>query len=391
MPDLWMDVDAALSEVPVNLVPLIDNTDFKTREEAVAYNATGLELIWHFTKTDGTTTATVVTPTSGGDYDWAHQDGGLYTIEMPASGGASINNDTEGFGWFTGVATGVLPWRGPVIGFRASGLNDLLIDNAFSATRGLSGTALPAAAADAAGGLPVSDAGGLDLDAVKAKTDLIPASPAAVGSAMTLTSAYDAAKTAGDATAANQATIAAYIDTEVAAIKAKTDLIPAAPAATGDIPTAASIADAIWDEAIAGHTGSGSTGEALSGASAPSAASVADAVWDEAISGHAAAGSAGKAVADVLDDTGTSGVVVASGAKSGYSLASTGLDSIATTAPSGVASNFREMVVAVWRRLFKKVTMTSSEIKTFADDGTTVLTTQTAAADGTTETQGAAT
>jgi hypothetical protein len=34
-----------------------------------------------------------------------------------------------------------------------------------SATRGLAGTALPAAAADAAGGLPISDAGGLDLDA----------------------------------------------------------------------------------------------------------------------------------------------------------------------------------------------------------------------------------
>lgn len=34
----------------------------------------------------------------------------------------------------------------------------------YSATRGLTGTALPAAAADAAGGLPISDAGGLDLD-----------------------------------------------------------------------------------------------------------------------------------------------------------------------------------------------------------------------------------
>ena len=89
---------------------------------------------------------------------------------------------------------------------------------AYSATRGLSGTALPAAAADAAGGLAISDAGGLDLDAklantnevtaarmaaltdwinggrldllidaIKAKTDPLPASPAAVGSAMTLT------------------------------------------------------------------------------------------------------------------------------------------------------------------------------------------------------------
>lgn len=165
MPDLWMDVDAALAEVPVNIMPLLDDTDFKSREEAVAYNAAGLELIWHFVTTAGATSATVVTPTTGGNYDWAHQDGGLYTIEIPASGGASINNDTEGFGWFTGVATGVLPWRGPVIGFRAAGLNNALIDSAYSTTRGLAGTALPDAAADAAGGLPISDAGGLDLDA----------------------------------------------------------------------------------------------------------------------------------------------------------------------------------------------------------------------------------
>lgn len=38
----------------------------------------------------------------------------------------------------------------------------------YSATRGLAGTALPAAAADAAGGLPISDAGALDLDTLLA-------------------------------------------------------------------------------------------------------------------------------------------------------------------------------------------------------------------------------
>lgn len=57
-----------------------------------------------------------------------------------------------------------------------------------------------------------------------------------------------------------------YLDTEIAAIKAKTDNLPASPAATGDIPSAASIADAVWDEAISGHQGAGSTGEALSDA-----------------------------------------------------------------------------------------------------------------------------
>ena len=128
MPDIYLDVDTALAEVPVNIYPLVDDTDFKTREEAVAYNASGLELIWHFVTSAGAASATVVTPTTAGDYDWAHQDGGMYTIEIPASGGASINNDTEGYGWFTGVATGVMPWRGPVIGFRAAAINDAMCD-----------------------------------------------------------------------------------------------------------------------------------------------------------------------------------------------------------------------------------------------------------------------
>ena len=165
MADIMMDVDTALAEVPVNLMPLLDDTDFKTRETAVAYNAAGMDLVWNFVTTGGAFTQTAVTPTTAGTYDWTHQGDGMYSIEIPASGGASINNDTEGYGWFTGLATGVLPWRGPVIGFRAAGLNDLLMDSAYSTTRGLAGTALPAAAADAAGGLPISDAGGLDLDA----------------------------------------------------------------------------------------------------------------------------------------------------------------------------------------------------------------------------------
>jgi hypothetical protein len=166
MADLWMDVDTALSEVPVNIFPLIDDTDFKTIEDAVAYNATGMALFWHFVTSAGAYTVTAVTPTTAGNYDWTDQGtAGIYTIEIPASGGASINNDTEGYGWFTGKCTGVLPWRGPVIGFRAAALNDALIDSAWSTTRGLAGTALPNAAADAAGGLIISDAGGLDADA----------------------------------------------------------------------------------------------------------------------------------------------------------------------------------------------------------------------------------
>ena len=84
------------------------------------------------------------------------------------------------------------------------------------------------------------------VDAIKAKTDNLPADPAD-------DSDIDA----------QLAAIAGYIDTEIAAIKAKTDNLPASPAATGDIPTAAAIADAVWDEAATGHTDAGKAGAQL--------------------------------------------------------------------------------------------------------------------------------
>lgn len=62
------------------------------------------------------------------------------------------------------------------------------------------------------------------------------------------------------------------------------------------LPTAAENADAVWDEALAGHAAGGSAGAALSAATAPSAAAVADAVWDEILSGHAVSGSTGEAL-----------------------------------------------------------------------------------------------
>lgn len=106
--------------VPVNQAPLIDDTDFKTRKESVAYNAAGMDLVWNFVTSAGVQTQTAVVPTTAGVYDWANKGKGLYNIEIPASGGGSINNNAAGYGWFTGVATGVLPWTGPIITFAAA-------------------------------------------------------------------------------------------------------------------------------------------------------------------------------------------------------------------------------------------------------------------------------
>lgn len=128
MPEIWMDVDVNVT-VPVNLLPLIALSDFKTVLASETYDEPGLELIWNFITTNGVQTYIAVTPTNtGGNYDWTNIGHGMYNIEIPASGGSSANNDTEGFGWFTGIATDALPWRSPVIGFRKSAINDMLID-----------------------------------------------------------------------------------------------------------------------------------------------------------------------------------------------------------------------------------------------------------------------
>lgn len=64
-----------------------------------------------------------------------------------------------------------------------------------------------------------------EVAAIKAKTDNLPSDPA---------DASDIAASFGTVNS-TLATVAGYLDTEIAAIKAKTDLIPASPASTSDI------------------------------------------------------------------------------------------------------------------------------------------------------------
>jgi hypothetical protein len=173
--------------------------------------------------------------------------------------------------------------------------------------RGLgSPTALPNAAADAAGGLPISDAGGLDLDAqrtdvaailVDTGTTLDGRIPAAlVGGRM---DASIGAVVDGVLTAAKFAAGAFDAVWSVAArlLTAGTNIVLAkGTGITGfNDPTVGAIADQVWDEAIAGHLGAGSTGAALNGAGA------AGDPWTTPIPGAYGAGTAGKIVGDALD------------------------------------------------------------------------------------------
>jgi hypothetical protein len=68
------------------------------------------------------------------------------------------------------------------------------------------------------------------------------------------------------------------------------------------------------------------------------------------------------------------------------------VDNLAVTPnePTTVETTIRGYIQQLWRRFFKKTTLTSSQLKTFKDDASTVVTTQSVDDDGTTQTQGAA-
>ncbi len=167
------------------------------------------------------------------------------------NGSAGAGNAVEiGSGWYYyDYSTTDLGTLGPVI-FRGTNADIDEAEKASYVVKATNGgmTGIPDAAADAAGGLPISDAGGLDLDAKLAATNEVTAARMGAltdwinGGRLDLILDIIAADTTTDIPA-TLATIAAYIDTEVADIKAKTDLIPASPAAVGSAMTLTSAYD----------------------------------------------------------------------------------------------------------------------------------------------------
>lgn len=134
---LYMDVNIAVS-VPVNAMPLVDDTDFKTRETGITASdlvTLNADIVWNFATTSGVISQTQLAASEfASPYTWTEVGGGndaMYTVDIPASGTSTINNNREGVGYFSGVIDGVLPFRGPDVVFRAGGLNDLLIDNPY--------------------------------------------------------------------------------------------------------------------------------------------------------------------------------------------------------------------------------------------------------------------
>lgn len=95
--------------IVVTVGPLIDNTDFKTLETAIAYNATGMSVDLIESSGTGAGVKTDLTLTTGSTQDWTHLGNGVYEVEITAA-----QNDTEGSLQVVGVCDGVLPFFSPV-------------------------------------------------------------------------------------------------------------------------------------------------------------------------------------------------------------------------------------------------------------------------------------
>jgi len=134
------------------VIRIIDSTD-GTPENAVEHDTAGIDL-WY--RREGAT-KTSITEAALAALDSVHLDGGIELI-----GDGYYRLDPPDAAFATG-ANGVMI-GGTVTGMIVIGTYISLVDYDPQDTVRLGLTALPNAAADAAGGLPISDAGGLDLD-----------------------------------------------------------------------------------------------------------------------------------------------------------------------------------------------------------------------------------
>jgi len=138
------------------VIRIIDSTT-GLPETVVEHNTSGIDLWWRREKE----TKTAITEAALAALDSAHSDGGIehigdgyYRLDLPDAAVAAGSGENS-------VQIG-----GAVTGMVVIGNEHALVDyDPYDSVRaGL--TALPNAAADAAGGLPISDAGALDIDTI---------------------------------------------------------------------------------------------------------------------------------------------------------------------------------------------------------------------------------
>jgi len=101
-------------DIPTSVLvgPCIDDTDFKTLETGIAYNAAGMSVDLFQQTGLGEVVKTDITPTVPGDdwdNDWTHIGNGVYELKITAA-----QNNIMGSLWVVGICAGVLVFESAV-------------------------------------------------------------------------------------------------------------------------------------------------------------------------------------------------------------------------------------------------------------------------------------
>lgn len=157
-----MDVKSGTANVSVSFAAWTTATGAAV---TVTSATAGLALWW---RRDGETKTALASVNDLATLDAAHNDEGILVIA-----GQEHRFDLPDAAFLTGVSK--VQWGGEATGITIDGgeANLVAYDPSDAVRMGL--TALPNAAADAAGGLPISDSGGLDLDTKLANTNEVTA------------------------------------------------------------------------------------------------------------------------------------------------------------------------------------------------------------------------
>jgi hypothetical protein len=247
----------------------VDATDFATRE-------TGLSSFTVYRMRDGGTPAAMTTPTVT-ECDATNMPG-VYTLLLDEDTTIGAGNDEEEM-VFHITATGMAPVTLTVELFRPKYTEGSTLTAA--AINAECDTAIGDASLATAAALATVDA---NVDAILVDTGTtLPA---------TLTTIEGKVDTVDTVVDGIQTDLSNGTD-GLGAIKTSVDAIPTSN------PTAATIADAVWDEVIADHLTAGSTGASLN------AAGSAGDPWATTLPGSYTGSQAGKILDDILTDTGT--------------------------------------------------------------------------------------
>lgn len=217
MPDLRYLIDNTL-RVPVNLLPLVSNGDFRTIDLAVPNSAAGMSLQFNLMSHSGLQRVIPVRPNASSNFEWRHEGLGYYTVLVAPSGNSILTSNSIVQGFFSGVTASLLPFRGPSIIILPTNVVQQTLDGTQDAFARLGA---PAGASTAA-----------DIASIAAQATTLDARADTLGQAVT------AIRTVVDA-------VNVAVDTEIAAILADTDEMQQRLAVGGPISTTLA--------ALAGH------------------------------------------------------------------------------------------------------------------------------------------